>query len=157
MKGMRVLRYSMLLLLLLGSSTRSAELSSSTPSACRELPVAWSNLIAAGVPLAQASAGYCEADCGSGTTVSCTASSCSAQDRNCSLGIRGSVTCGSQTTWCPYSCSQCTPGEVKQAQDGCCALDRPRFRWYVCNSNGSWQMTPDFTCYKGPCDPLPLD
>lgn len=46
---------------------------------------------------------YCEVSCGGGTSVSCSAGSCTAVDRNCP-DERGSVTCGSTTTYCPATC-----------------------------------------------------
>ncbi len=42
----------------------------------------------------------CTAVCHNGSTVSCTASSCSAVDASCP-SQRGSVTCGGSTTYCP--------------------------------------------------------
>ena len=46
------------------------------------------------------------ASCGGTATVSCNGtSSCSAQDRNCDLGIRGQVTCDTVTTQCSQACS----------------------------------------------------
>lgn len=53
----------------------------------------------------------CTASCGSYASVSCTTSgtgSCTAVDRNCAVGERGRVTCGSTTTYCPPCETTCS-------------------------------------------------
>lgn len=132
----------------------AADLSRSQPSACSKVTKAQSGPITAPAPLVFAStmAAYCEADCG-GTTIACSGSSCSAQDRNCPWS-EGHVTCDGQT----YSCGACpttgcTPGAEMQEPDGCCTPYKGRFRWYVCNSSGQWEWTPYYMCY-GACEPV---
>ena len=50
---------------------------------------------------------FCQANCGSGSPVSCSgAGSCSAFDQNCDFGEQGHVTCGTTTIWCANEC-QC--------------------------------------------------
>ena len=154
MRMIRALLHAMPLLLLLGSPAGGDEHKSSRPSACGELAAVWADITSGGAPLGQVSSGFCQADCGNGTTVSCSGTTCSAQDRNCSWGIRGSVTCGSQTYQCPNLCGgECTPGAEKQEPDGCCTPYKGRFRWYLCNSAGYWEVTPNYTCYGG-CNPV---
>jgi hypothetical protein len=85
---------------------------------------------------------FCEASCGPNSTVSCSGSSCSATDRNCDAGIRGSVTCNGATTQCPYVCLM--P-----------ATDRYRVRMSVANyglfqvhtcPNGVFEVQQTFEC-----------
>lgn len=69
------------------------------------------------------------ANCESGT-VSCqgnnSTTSCSAIDRNCTAGQRGSVTCDGVTTYCPTTCPTCN-NCCRCAQTGdcfaCCRCD----------------------------------
>ena len=69
-------------------------------------------------------AAYCEADCSGNTTVSCTATTCSAYDRNCNAE-RGRVVCDGSTTWCPNTCGggggSCTLFECRSqcSEPGC--------------------------------------
>jgi hypothetical protein len=78
--------------------------------------------------------------CASGT-VSCygwnSVTSCSARDRNCSIGERGRVTCDGVTTYCPTACSQC---EICDATGDCVAC---------CRCAGG------FGCVKQ-CNPYPI-
>lgn len=46
----------------------------------------------------------CSANCGSGSSVSCSGPSCSAVDRNCDIGQRGYCTGSGGTTYCPEEC-----------------------------------------------------
>jgi len=58
-------------------------------------------------------ASFCsaQATCADGTTRSCSCTSsscsCSAVDQNCDTGVRGQVTCGSTTYYCPWNSSVC--------------------------------------------------
>lgn len=141
--------------LLLGSRAEAAELTRATSAACSELTKTWGDIISGVTPFVQASSAFCEADCGNGATISCSGTSCSAQDRNCSLGIQGSVSCDGRTSFCLPAC-ECTPGAEKQEPDGCCTPYKGKFRWYVCNSSGVWEWTPYYTCYGG-CTPPPIE
>jgi hypothetical protein len=53
---------------------------------------------------------HCTADCGDYPDVSCDGASCSAVNRNCSVGQQGYVVCDSSYTYCP-ECPECTNGE----------------------------------------------
>ncbi len=59
---------------------------------------------------------YCQANCWNGSTPSCSGTSCSAQDSNCSAGIRGHVTCNGITTFCPA----CPTGGGEGCPSGYC-------------------------------------
>jgi len=61
---------------------------------------------------------YCEASCG-GYTISCTGSSCSAQDRNCP-SAQGFVQCDGSYTWCTPTCPECTEGTIQIIGTGDC-------------------------------------
>jgi len=79
----------------------------------------------------------CTASCGAESPVTCSASSCSAFDRNCSVGEPGRVTCGASTIYCAATC----PAETEDCSaDSICSYDCPN--------------DPD--CYSyNPCDPGP--
>jgi hypothetical protein len=62
----------------------------------------------------------CSVDCdGNGSEeTSCTGSSCSAVERNCSIGQRGYVKCGTTYTYCPIC--PCTEGQIRRIPTGNC-------------------------------------
>lgn len=108
----------------------------------------------------------CTASCGSYPSVSCTTSgtgSCTAVDRNCAVGERGRVTCGSTTTYCPtcdetcsatalcggttVSCSAPLPGGTCSAVDQNCAMGQQGY--VTCNST---TIPCPTTCPLEDCD-----
>lgn len=62
------------------------------------------------------------ATCGSSPPISCSSNvsgaHCSGTDQNCSLAVRGSVTCNGVTTQCPNACTTC-PTFAQQCADTC--------------------------------------
>jgi hypothetical protein len=59
-------------------------------------------------PIQASTQSTCTANCGT-STVSCTGTSCTAVDSNCANKVRGRVTCGSTTTYCPPCSPPPTP------------------------------------------------
>lgn len=144
--------------LLFGSLGEAQEPFLSSSSGCNDAAKAESDLDLGALPFMHASSAYCQADCGNGNYISCWGSTCSAQDRYCAGGAQGHVTCDGQTTYCSPECSPvvCSPGEERAEPDGCCTPYKGRFRWYVCNSSGQWEWTPNYMCY-GACTPPPIE
>jgi hypothetical protein len=73
------------------------------------------------------------ADCSPDPSISCSTSvegeSCEAVDRNCSEGQRGYVRCGSNYTYCPTPCPECTENAFRDFATGFCCEDGRR-EWY---------------------------
>jgi hypothetical protein len=91
-----------------------------------------------------ASRATCIADCGGGTTVSCSytpPATCVAVDRNCP-STAGYVSCNGATTPCPSTCGtppECTEGAIQWYPTGsCCGFKREDMDKYQC-IGGTWQ------------------
>lgn len=97
----------------------------------------------------------CTADCDPYTDVSCTGTSCSAQNRNCGAGQRGWVECDGNYTYCPACPAGCTEGAYQFDGTGnCCSEGREETDIYKC-IGGQWvyQRT---RCFPSPeCPWLP--
>lgn len=109
----------------------------------------------AAAPSGGSTKAICIADCGSGTSVYCSYASpttCTAVDRNCSSGQRGYVTCGTSTTYCPYTCP-CIEGTYRYLLTGYCCDDGRREKEQQICTNGGWQYTGVLIC-SGICGPL---
>lgn len=108
----------------------------------------------AAVPMAATA--FCQASCSPYSSVSCSGSSCSAVDRNCSVGQRGYVQCDGNYTYCP-ACfvAQCLNGAEEWVNWGCCCgapVAKQNHRLRVC-VNGSWQYTNSYSCYSSCSNP----
>lgn len=92
---------------------------------------------------------YCRASCGSGSPVSTECSgTCSATDRNCAIGQRGYVQCGSTITYCaspcPSSCGSDSYCDTNcQYDPDCCVQDG------YCNPNCGFDL--DCMCLSISC------
>lgn len=86
------------------------------------------------------------ASCGDGTVVYCegnnSTTSCSATDRNCDIGRRGSVTCDGVTTSCPTAC----PCDDTPA---CCRCERTGSCFDCCRCGGGTIISCDRECGGG--------
>lgn len=140
-------------LLLLCSSAALAE--NINAASAPDLPSFLSSLRASGCPIPNETADRkdlggvtaqsvtCTADCGAYPAVSCTTSgTCSAVDRNCSVGQRGYVECNGAYTYCPVC--ECPEGAVIYEDGGCCIGGRQKTLEYTC-IGGSWERT-GMTC-----------
>lgn len=98
------------------------------------------------------------ADCGEYTDVSCASdvngTTCQAVDRDCSIGQRGYVRCGSSYTYCPV-CPICTEGTYRWVTSRACCEDGSRMKKILQErcSGGRWVSTGAWTC-GGKCEPL---
>lgn len=80
-------------------------------------------------PSAQAT---CDAQCHDGSTVWCWGSSCSAEDSNCSAGIRGSCWgTDTGTRYCPKCPSTCEPGASCTSNDDCGGYTCDKEPWEI--------------------------
>jgi hypothetical protein len=98
---------------------------------------------------------YCIADCNPHTDVDCTGSSCTAVDRNCSVGQRGYVQCDGQAKiWCPtcsgIPCGQCTDGDFRSIKVGGCCSQGGQDREIQQCQNGCWVTTGTMSCAPSP-------
>ena len=96
----------------------------------------------------------CIANCSPDPYIQCSTasqqSSCTAEDRNCSLGKQGKVVCDGNTTYCPTACpATCTEGNYRYLVIGCCEDDTKERKQQRCVSGG-WADTGVITC-GGPC------
>lgn len=86
-------------------------------------------------------AARCTADCG-GSVLSCSGTTCSAEDRDCSVGRRGQVQCGGGPVQvCMPACpATCTDGEERYVPTGICCEELPseQYRFQKC-VNGGWE------------------
>ena len=85
----------------------------------------------------------CSADCEDGSTISCSGSSCSAQDQNCDLDIQGHVICdGIIRDRCDVCEPVCEENDTRQVRDGCCqgsGYEKQQWRFDEC-VNGQWEV-----------------
>jgi hypothetical protein len=111
-------------------------------------------------PFMYAYKALCQATCWDGTTVSCSGTTCNAQDEICSSNIPGYVTCGGQSYYCTTPCPPligCQPGTDRVEPDGCCSTTKGRVALYICNSGGSWEY--QYSTCNGGCNigPFPVE
>lgn len=114
------------------------------------LPVELAGL---GDPIAPAD---CTAQCGGGSPVSCWGNSCSAEDRNCSIGQRGFVECDGVYTLCNPACpgSQCEEGTWRFLTGDCCPeVEGTAERTSQKCINGQW-VTQNVFCGPSPSCPI---
>ena len=98
------------------------------------------------------------ADCSPDPSISCSTSveeeSCQAVDRDCSVGQTGYVRCGSNYTYCPTPCAECTEGHIQDFNTGfCCANNRQELYRETC-VGGVWVFT-GYIC-RGLCPTPPI-
>ena len=100
------------------------------------------------------------ADCGQFSDVSCTTSvsgaTCQGVDRDCGIGERGYVRCGSSYSYCPPCGAVCEDGDVDLVSTSFCCTAEPvseqLHRLYRC-VNGQWQFSHNLCigrCFQQP-------
>lgn len=95
------------------------------------------------------------ANCSPYSAISCASSNsgdtCQGVDRNCSVGQRGYVRCGSSYTYCPVCL--CTEGSFRYTWTGYCCYEGGREKYEEQCVNSQWLPTGVWVC-SGPCGPI---
>lgn len=80
----------------------------------------------------------CITDCGPYGQLTCTTSgSCTAVNRNCSVGQQGYLNCNGSYRYCPVC--PCIEGDWRQSSGGCCPGGQQEVNEYMC-INGQWEL-----------------
>lgn len=118
--------------------------STDTPSACASLQDDLLSVSIGGIT-AQAT---CQANCGD-LIIQCDGDTCSAADRNCSVGQQGFVECDGDRTYCPDSCCPCGAcGTTRLSDTGQCCSNNLRLQEIQECTTSGWQDTGDTTCIQ---------